>query len=280
MDWLEERPFSTLWVDGNHENYDLLNKMEVKEWNGGKVHFIRPSVIHLMRGQVFTIAGKTFFTFGGARSHDISDGILEPDDPMLKVKTYRLDAAGALYRINHLSWWQEEMPSDIERKEGIDNLEKAGWKVDYIVSHCCSTDILTARSAGLYESDEQTDYFSWIRNKCSFGHWFFGHYHVNEDWSNKETCLYEQIVELTENGYKACDLPNKLKKHERVRFRTYGLRGEEEFVGTIMSIDAYGGGIYTGTQPTANIRTEDGRYYKNIPLETIRVISDDEEVCD
>lgn len=25
LDWLEDKPFTTLFVDGNHENYDLLN---------------------------------------------------------------------------------------------------------------------------------------------------------------------------------------------------------------------------------------------------------------
>ena len=49
LDWLKDKPFTTLFVDGNHENYDILDELPVKEWNGGKVHFIRPSVIHLMR---------------------------------------------------------------------------------------------------------------------------------------------------------------------------------------------------------------------------------------
>ena len=103
MDWLEDRPFTTLWVDGNHENYDLLATISAKEWHGGSVQFFRPSVIHLMRGQVFTIAGKTFFTFGGAQSHDIRDGILEPDDPNIRQKIRSLEGRGACFRINHWS---------------------------------------------------------------------------------------------------------------------------------------------------------------------------------
>ena len=55
-------------------------------WDVGKVQRIRPSVIHLMRGQVYEIEGKTFFTMGGGSSHDVSDGILEPDDPLFKQK--------------------------------------------------------------------------------------------------------------------------------------------------------------------------------------------------
>lgn len=74
LDWLERLPFTTLFVDGNHENFDRLAEYPVEEWQGGNVHFIRPHVIHLMRGQVFEIDGYTFFIMGGAQSHDIADG--------------------------------------------------------------------------------------------------------------------------------------------------------------------------------------------------------------
>ena len=66
LDWLEEKSYTTLFVDGNHENFDRLYDNPVEEWHGGKVHKIRSSVIHLMRGQVFEIDGKEIFTFGGA----------------------------------------------------------------------------------------------------------------------------------------------------------------------------------------------------------------------
>ena len=79
LKWLSGKPWTTLFVDGNHENFDALNSMKVEEWNGGKIHRITDKIIHLMRGQIFTLQGKTFFTFGGAASHDIQDGIIEPD---------------------------------------------------------------------------------------------------------------------------------------------------------------------------------------------------------
>ena len=81
LDWLEEHSFTILFVDGNHENFDRLKEYPVKEWNGGKVHELRPHVLHLMRGQVFIIDGKKVFTFGGASSHDIQGGVLNKDDP-------------------------------------------------------------------------------------------------------------------------------------------------------------------------------------------------------
>ena len=51
LDRLEALPFTVLFVDGNHENFDALNEYPVEQWHGGKVHKIRPHVIHLMRGQ-------------------------------------------------------------------------------------------------------------------------------------------------------------------------------------------------------------------------------------
>ena len=103
MDWLDCKFFTTLFVDGNHENFDRLYEYPVEEWHGGKVHKIRPSVIHLMRGQVFDIEGASFFTIGGATSHDIDGGILEPDDPDFKKKRKKLNKGILPYRINHVS---------------------------------------------------------------------------------------------------------------------------------------------------------------------------------
>lgn len=53
--WLGRKNFTTLFIDGNHENFSLLNAYQVEGWNGGKVHRISDSIIHLMRGQVFNI---------------------------------------------------------------------------------------------------------------------------------------------------------------------------------------------------------------------------------
>lgn len=35
--WLNSKNFTTLFIDGNHENYDLLSTYPVDEWHGGKV---------------------------------------------------------------------------------------------------------------------------------------------------------------------------------------------------------------------------------------------------
>lgn len=197
LDWLEvDKPFTTLFVDGNHENFDRLYKYPVEEWHGGKVHKIRPSVIHLMRGQVFDIDGVSIFSFGGAQSHDISGGILDPKDPKFKLKRDSLDMNYISYRINHISWWKEELPSEEEMEEGRRNLEKHNNEVDFIVTHCCASSTQTLLGRGFYKTDIETAYFEELKQKVKFKKWFFGHYHDNKNVSAEEILIYEQIIRI------------------------------------------------------------------------------------
>jgi len=194
--WLDEKPFTTLWVDGNHENYDLLKTVPVEEWNGGKVQFIEPSVIHLMRGQIYNIDGCKIFAFGGARSHDIDGGILERDEPDFATKKKRLDRENICYRINHESWWEEEMPCQAEYDEGLKNLETVEWDVDYIVSHCGPSSVQAMISAGEYKTDVLTDYFEKLSAGCNYKKWFMGHYHENINVPPNYVVIYEQIIQI------------------------------------------------------------------------------------
>lgn len=196
LDWLEDKPFTTLFVDGNHENFDRLNAFPVEEWNGGKVHKIRDSIIHLMRGQVFSIDGKSFFTFGGASSHDISGGVLNPFDPDYLEKKEDLDRGWLPYRIEHISWWKEELPNDIEMSEGWNNLSVHNNKVDFIVTHCCSSSTQILLGGARYTPDILTTYLEEIRQKVDFKKWFFGHYHDNKNVNAQEILLYEQIIRI------------------------------------------------------------------------------------
>ena len=193
LDLLDDRNFTTLFVDGNHENFTrLYHDYPVKEWHGGKVHQIRDSIFHLMRGEVFEIDGKSFFTFGGARSHDIQDGILNMDE---EEKIYEYRKRGAFFRIRDYSWWDLELPTDAEMKNGIKNLKKHQNKVDYIITHCCPTNILPLISLS-YQKDYLSDYLQTIAEKCEFKRWYFGHYHENKHINTQYTMLYESIEPL------------------------------------------------------------------------------------
>lgn len=196
LDWLNEKPFTVCFIDGNHENHQRLATYPKKEWKGGMVHEIRPSVLHLMRGEVFAIDGATFFAFGGASSHDICDGILDYEDEDWKKKAKELESRYKfMYRVKGLSWWEEELPSEEEMKRGLSNLKKHGNQVDYILSHSPSTsELYLMGGKGLYEPDRLTDYLEEIKATVSYRKHYFGHMHVNREINDKDICLYEQIL--------------------------------------------------------------------------------------
>ena len=196
LDWLEEKPFTTLFVDGNHENFDRLYSYPVELWHGGKVHKIRRSVIHLMRGQIYEIDGKSFFTFGGASSHDIESGILDPEDPDFKEKKKWLDREWRSYRVNHITWWAQELPSEEEMQEGRANLAAHDNQVDFIVTHCCATSTQMLIDEQKLKPDIETDYLEEIKRTIQFKKWLFGHYHDNRNVSKKEILIYEQFVRI------------------------------------------------------------------------------------
>lgn len=175
LNWLKEKNFTTLFVDGNHENFDLLNSYPVQNWNGGKVHFINGSVIHLIRGQVFNIDGNKIFTFGGANSSD---------------KEYRKEGK---------SWWKQEMPSVEEYSEGMENLKKENWTVDYIITHTCPASILQLVNDRFNKTKEITEihhYFEKVMNQTDYKSWFSGHDHVDTSINEKHRILYQDLIKL------------------------------------------------------------------------------------
>jgi DNA repair exonuclease SbcCD nuclease subunit len=164
-EWIQSRNFTTLWVDGNHENYDMIAKLPVLEWNGGLVQR-DGDIIHLMRGNVYTIEDNKFFVFGGA---------------------YSIDKA---YRQNRISWWEEEEYSLQERKLALTNLDKHDWKVDYVLTHACPY-IIKEIMFG-YRDETSTELFlEQIKNKLQFKDWYFGHYHEYKDYQNYHELYYD-----------------------------------------------------------------------------------------
>ena len=176
LSYYTKLPFNVLFVDGNHENFDLLNSYQVEIWNGGKIHKIKDNIYHLMRGQIFTIENKTIFTFGGGTSID------------------------KMWREEHISWWKEEIPSLDEIDEAKNNLKKYNNKVDYIITHSIDRKalynpklLLNGNKCKEYEYNAILD---WFEENVSYKHWYFGHYHLDADLSDKKTVLYQEFVEL------------------------------------------------------------------------------------
>lgn len=177
LEWLEKRPYTVLFIDGNHENFNALNtRFPVKKWNGGKVHVLRPHVLHLMRGQVFKIDGLKVFTMGGARSVD--RGIF--------TNTADFDRG--------ISWWDEEMPSCDEYAEARANLARNGNDVDLIITHDMPTNYLYRFSRGAYKPNELNFFLEEVEGSVEFRKWFCGHHHVDKKMDGHFRIIYDDIL--------------------------------------------------------------------------------------
>ena len=171
LNWYNTRNYTTAFVDGNHENHSLLNSYPVEEWNGGLVHRIMPNVVHLMRGQVFTLQGSTFFTFGGAMSTDKET------------------------RKEFISWWQQELPNYQEIDQALANLSAHNNQVDYIITHTAPTHVVR-RLIGQYMVEDPIGRpLDEIFMRTTFKRWFFGHLHLDQTW-DRFTALFEKVRQV------------------------------------------------------------------------------------
>lgn len=129
-----------------------------------------------MRGQIFTLENKRFFTMGEAESHDKS------------------------YRTINKNWWKQELPDRKEYGEAYKNLEKYNYIVDYVISHSIPSQYLPSLSNGVDEfySNHLTDFFDEIELKLDYKHWFSGHYHCDKTLAtnSKITLIYNDIIKL------------------------------------------------------------------------------------
>lgn len=171
MDWFKEKPWTTLFIDGNHENFNRLDKYEITKWNGGNVHQINESVIHLMRGQIFNIDGKKIFTFGGAQSYDKE------------------------YRRTDISWWEHEIPDYKDIDIGINNLELNNNEVDYILTHTCPHNISYSIIHEM-SNDPTQNILDYFQKSIKFKYWYFGHWHIDDQIDEKYFCLYNDIIQI------------------------------------------------------------------------------------
>ena len=175
MDELEQKPYTICFCDGNHENFPAIYSYPVETWNGGQIHRIRKNVIHLMRGQVYTIEGKTFFTMGGAYSID------------------------KFMRQESITWWKEELPTNEEYREATCNLEAHQYRVDYILTHTMPKEMITTRLFKIPDphDSELTGFLDWINARVDYKMWFCGHWHEDRSITDRIRALYYDVVQIS-----------------------------------------------------------------------------------
>jgi hypothetical protein len=220
LKWFSSMPWTTLFIDGNHENFPRLSSYPQKEWRGGHIHEIRPNVLHLMRSQIFTIEGNTIFTLGGAASHDRGPSVGDPSSIIGK------------------GWWPEEIPSQQELDAADAVLEEHGRHVDYIVTHCLPTSMQTIVKGDAFPKDALTEYLQHVKDTVTYEHWYCGHYHKDLDLCHNTTVLFSRVIPL--GCTVSCSAPMNGNPIYHVGDQIMYLRSHEVCCGTILHVFPWG----------------------------------------
>lgn len=177
VEWFESRPYTMLFVDGNHERFSYWRDIAFEPWHAGLTQRLVEGgrTRRLCRGEVFDLGGVSLFTMGGAASPDRA------------------------WRCPEVNWWADEMPGPAQLAHAEATLDAHDWKVDYVVTHTCADSML---SAALYPNagwehpatDALTHFFERVLGRLRYKRWYFGHFHRDADLERRHTVLYDEVV--------------------------------------------------------------------------------------
>ena len=170
---LSALPYQICFLDGCHENYDMLERCPTEDRFGAPVHRVGRNIVHLMRGQIYTIEENTYFTFGGGHSQDFE------------------------YRMELDSWWRQERPTKQEIQTAIDHLEARGNQVDYVLTHEPPASLKDCLGVDVGERLEVHTFFEDIVKACIYRKWFFGKCHLNKYVPVKFYAVFDAVLPVT-----------------------------------------------------------------------------------
>ena len=231
LQWLSSMPWTTLFIDGNHENFTRLDDLPTEKHFGNPVGVITDKIFHLKRGYVYTIENYACFTFGGALSID------------------------RCFRRPGISWWEREIPSEEEMVRGWQSLEQVRWKVDYVFTHMAPfsvlLELLRAKYIGItlnpchVPRDPVALYFDTLVPRLHFRQWYFGHLHVQTppfsvgiEGEGVYQALYRLVITVEESLMSAEPLAVREHREEslsQILFKTKSLLSLIEHHGELLN---------------------------------------------
>ncbi len=159
-------PFKVLFIDGYNENFAALEQYPDTVYHGARAKEICPGqVYYIKRGQVLEIEDMKLLCFGGA--DDYIDDVFS-DYP----------------------------PSQADFDTCTSNLEKHGWKVDYVLTHSPSGNINRFLNMDNFTFGNLFDYLDEISGRLDYRKWYFGFYHKDKYVSNKVQAVYTDVYKL------------------------------------------------------------------------------------
>lgn len=173
LEKLAKKKYTIMFVDGAHENFDILSQTKLTRYKGGYAHKIAENVYHMMRGEIFELDGKTVFAMGGGESYDRE------------------------LRTEGESWWRDEIPSRDELANGAENLDSVDCKVDIVITHeapAKTKEFLRLKTNETVKITPLNSYLDTMAANISYKHWYFGSLHMDLPITNNMTSVFKEIV--------------------------------------------------------------------------------------
>lgn len=160
---LSKKKYDILFVEGGHENYEKLHSYPEADLYLGKGYKIARNIYCLKRGEIYKIDGKSVFALGGGTPPYSNEAINE-----------------------------RALPNDDELKYAVDNIQKAGRRVDLIVTHepPASVKRLVDRKAAV---NDLNIFLDTVLHNTRYRKWYFGCLHQDRQVSDKLICVFEQV---------------------------------------------------------------------------------------
>ena len=162
---LMKKKHNILFVEGAHENFELLSQYEEVDLYEGKAKKIADNIYCLNRGELYLIEGRVIFALGGGLAPEAD----EHDNP--------------------------SMPTDEELEYAVVNLQEQHMNVDLIITHEAPASVKRQLDRGAYINDLNI-FLDTILRKARFGKWFFGSLHQDRAVSRDLICVFEDAFTI------------------------------------------------------------------------------------
>lgn len=204
--FLNEKPWITVIIGGNHDDYNYWQSCPQVELFNGKA---RQAIFHNEFFSIFfideittlDICGQHILCIPGAESHDI-DILLDPKDPNFKRKKNSLRKQQSWFRVINESWWPQEKMDVQKNAEFIEKHLQEHF--DFILTHDAPAlinswykrfddSVRRKSTAGQLFLEE-------LRKTLDFDVWFHSHFHFDCAWDavydDRMYCIYQNILQL------------------------------------------------------------------------------------
>lgn len=174
LNFLRSRKYNILFLEGTHENMDMLTQYPVEDYCGGKVRSLGGNLKQLMRGEIYEIEEKSIFSLGGGQSDD------------LEIEMRR----------DNKTWWINELPSHEEIEYAREKI-KAKKEVDFILTHDAPHKIRTSITGEDKEPSRLGQFLDEIMYSVKYKNWYFGCHHIDRKLTRTHYAVYRGVIEIT-----------------------------------------------------------------------------------